>query len=140
MDVFVRFLSDFLATFFGNLWKGISGMFIGLFGMFNVKRYIEVFKAYASDFGALQWILAILVVLLLVAALAAIAFVIYLLIRKYVRIRTTFVSQEELLNEVGNLNREIVKLTTEKERILAMKVSQIGLKPGESAELDEVEE
>jgi len=140
MDVFVRFLSDFLATFFGSLWSAISGFFTGLAGMFNVPRYVEIFQTYSGDFDALAWILAILVVILLVAALAALAFVLYLLLRKYVRIRNTLVSQEELLNEVGNLNREIVKLTTEKERILAMKVSQIGLKPGESAELDEVEE
>ncbi len=140
MDVFVKFLSDFLATFFGSLWSAISGFFGGLAGMFNVPRYVEIFKTYSGSFDAVAWILAILVVILLVAALVALAFVIYLLIRKYVRIRNTLVSQEELLNEVGNLNREIVKLTTEKERILAMKVSQIGLKPGESAELDEVEE
>ena len=34
--------------------------------------------------------------------------------------------------EVGNLNREVIKLNSEKERILAMKVSQLGLNPGES--------
>ena len=81
--------------------------------MFNISRYIEIFKSFSKDFGVGEWILAILVVILLVAALAAIVFVVYLLIRKYVRVRKTLVSQEELLNEVGRLNHEVIKLSTE---------------------------
>ncbi|MBE7064918.1 MAG: hypothetical protein E7384_03780 [Ruminococcaceae bacterium] len=140
MDAFFKFASKFLAVFFGSLWSGISGFFKGIFGMFNIAKYIEIFKAFSKDFGVGEWILAILVVILLVAALAAIVFVVYLLIRKYVRVRKTLVSQEELLNEVGRLNHEVIKLSTEKERILAMKVSQIGLKPGESDTVEQTDE
>ena len=140
MDVFIKFIVDFLETFFGSLWSGISGFFSGLFGMFNVVKYVEIFKQYSGDFNALAWILAILTVILLIAALGSLVFVIYLLIRKYVRIRTSLVSQEELLNEVGKLNHEIVKLSNEKDKILAMKVSQLGLKPDESAIIEAEEE
>ena len=140
MDVFIKFVVDFLETFFGSLWSGISGLFMGFIGMFNVVKYVKIFKQYAGDFTALAWILAILTVILLIAALGALVFVIYLAIRKYVRFRTSLVSQEELLNEVGKLNHEIVKLSTEKERILAMKVSQLGLKPDESEFVDAEEE
>ena len=140
MDVFIKFAVDFLQTFFGSLWSGISGLFMGFIGMFNVVKYAQIFKQYSGDFGALAWILAILTVILLIAALATIVFVNYLAIRKYIRIRTTLVSQEELLNEVGKLNHEVIKLSTEKERILAMKVSQLGLKPDEGEFVDIEEE
>ncbi len=140
MDVFIKFVIDFLETFFGSLWSGISGFFGGIFGMFNVVRYVEVFKEYAGDFNIVGWILAILTVLLVVGALGAIIFVIYLLIRKYIRVRNTLVSQEELLNEVGKLNKEVVKLSNEKDKILAMKVSHLGLKPDESDVIEEDEE
>ncbi len=140
MDVFVKFVSEFLANFFGSLWSIFTGIFKGIVGMFNVPKYVEIFGKYTGDFTALSWILAILVVILLIAALAGIVFVVYLLIRKYVRIRKTLVSQEELLNEVGNLNRQVLKLSLEKDRILAMKISQLGLKPGESDVIEEEEE
>ena len=140
MDVFIKFAVDFLQTFFGSLWSGISGLFMGFIGMFNVVKYAQIFKQYSGDFGALAWILAILTVILLIAALGCIVFVIYLAIRKYIRIRTTLVSQEELLNEVGKLNHEVIKLSTEKERILAMKVSQLGLKHDEGEFVDIEEE
>ena len=132
MDVFLKFFVDFLATFFGSLWSAISGLFSGFFGMFNVAKYARVFKQYCGDFGGLAWILAILTVILVIAALCLLVFVIYLAVRKYIRVRTTLVSQEELLNEVGKLNREVVKLSNEKDKILAMKVSHLGLKPEES--------
>ncbi len=140
MDVFIKFVVDFLETFFGSLWSGISGFFSGIFGMFNVVKYVKIFKEYAGDFNAVAWILAILTVLLVIAALGCIVFVVYLLIRKYIRIRTSMVSQEELLNEVGKLNREVVKLSNEKDKILAMKVSHLGLKPDESDIIEEDEE
>ena len=140
MDVFIKFVVDFLETFFGSLWSGISGLFMGFIGMFNVVKYVKIFKEYAGDFTVVAWILAILTVILLVAALGALVFVIYLAIRKYVRFRTSLVSQEELLNEVGKLNHQIVKLSNEKDRILAMKVSHLGLKPDESEFIDAEEE
>ena len=135
MNNFGDFLLDFLKQFFGYFFSIFKGIFNGIVGMFDVPKYVDVFKQYCGEFNGLAWVLAILVVVLLVAALAGIAFAIYFLIRKYIRIRRSYVSQEELLNEVGRLNSEVARVVSEKEKILAMKVSQIGLKPGESGEV-----
>ena len=140
MDVYVKFVADFLSNFFGSIWSGISGFFMGIVGMFNVVKYAEIFKKYAGDFNALAWILAILTVIVLIAALAAIGYIIVFFIRKYIRVRGTLVEQEELLNEVGNLQRQVMKLSMEKDRILEMKVSQMGLRPEESNVIEVNEE
>lgn len=131
MTNFGDFTLDFLKVFFGSLWSIIAGFFKGLFGMFNFPKYIEVFKEYCGDFNFLAWLLAIILILFLLAALGGIAIVIYLLVRKYVRFRKSLVEQEELLNEVGRLNKEVIKLSNEKDKIMSMKVSQLGIKPGE---------
>ena len=62
---------------------------------------------------------------------------IYLLIRKYLKFRKEAIEQEQLLDEVANLNGQVANLMKEKEDILAMKVSQLGLKPDESPTIDE---
>ncbi len=134
MANFGEYLLEFLKQFFGSLWSMISGFFKGLFSLFNVPAYVEIFKKYCGDFNVLAWILAILTALLALVALVGIAFVIYLLIRKYIRFRKTLVNQEELLGEVGRLNKEVVKLSNEKDKIMAMKVSQLGLKPGDTVD------
>ena len=127
------FISEFLNQFFIQGLFGIfKGIGMGIVNMFNIPAYINIFKANSANFTAVDWIIAILTVVATVAILAVIVILIVILVKKYVRVRKTIVDQEELLNEVGNLNREIIKLSSEKERILAMKVSQLGLKPGES--------
>ena len=127
------FISEFLNQFFIQGFFGIfKGIGLGIANMFNIPKYIAIFKANAADFKAVDWVIAILTVVATIAILAVIVILAVVLIKKYVRVRKTLVDQEELLGEVANLNREIIKLSSEKERILAMKVSQLGLKPGES--------
>ena len=58
--------------------------------------------------------------------------------KRYFKFRKTLVEQESMLEEIGSLNRQVATLVQEKEQILAMKVSQLGLKPGESATLSGV--
>ena len=132
MDLFVRFLYDFLSLFFGGLKKIFLGLFTGIMDIFNLKRYYEVIKFYSEDLSTTEWILVILAALCVLIILGTIIFLVYLLIRKYIRLRKSLVEQEELLEEVANLNRDVLKLTQEKDKILAMKVSQLGLKPNES--------
>ena len=132
MDLFVRFLYDFLTLFFEGLKKIFLGLFTGIMDIFNLKRYYEVIKFYSEDLSTMEWILVILAALCVLIILGTIIFLVYLLIRKYIRLRKSLVEQEELLEEVANLNRDVLKLTQEKDKILAMKVSQLGLKPNES--------
>ena len=128
-----KFIAEFLNQFFvKGVWGIFKGIGLGIANIFNIPEYIKIFKSWAGNFTAVDWILAILSVIATVAVLVALVLLIVVLVRKYIRVRKTLVDQEELLNEVGNLNREVIKLSTEKDRILAMKVSQLGLKPGES--------
>ncbi len=136
METFGPFLLDFLQVFFGNLWNGI----LGFASIFNIPAYIGAFQQHYQSFSVLDWILSILSIVVVFALLAGLVWLIVLLIRKYVRFRETLVTKEDMLEEIGNLNRQVVKLTTDKERILAMKVSQLGLRPEEAAELEEATE
>ncbi len=54
--------------------------------------------------------------------------------------RKKAIDQDALLNEVASLNGQVARLVKEKQDILAMKVSQLGLKPGESDIEDPQEE
>ena len=128
-----KFLAEFLNQFFvKGVWGIFKGIGLGIANIFNIPQYIKIFKEWAGKFTIVDWLLAIVAVIATVAVLAAIVILVVVLVKKYVRVRKTLVDQEELLMEVGNLNREVIKLNNEKERILAMKVSQLGLNPGES--------
>ena len=131
MSTFLRFLYEFLSQFFNGLLHIVKGIFNGFVMMFNIPEYVRIINDYKHDFSIPEWLLVGLAVLITLAVLGLIVFSIYFLIRKYIRIRKTLVEQESLLEEVANLNNEVAKLVKEKEQILAMKVSKLGLKPDE---------
>ena len=132
MDTFFRFLFEFLSHFF----DGLITLFLGVINcfakIFNIGGYIETINAYKNDFTMPEWILVGLAILITFTVLGLIIFGIYFIIRKIIKIRKSIVDQESLLDEVAQLNNEVAKLYKEKEQILAMKVSKLGLKPDES--------
>ena len=132
MDTFFRFLYEFLMQFFSGVQILLKGVVDGSKQAFNLKNYVSVVNFYKNDFNGPEWVFVVLAVVLLLLLLGLIAFMVYLIIRKLIRIRKTMVEQEELLEEVATLNDEVSTLVKEKEEILAMKVSHLGLKPGES--------
>lgn len=136
MDVIFKFLLDFMSQFFNGIKSIFVGIGSGIAQMFNVVEYYNTIKIYSKEFNAGEWAVVILVIILLLAVMALIIFLIILLFKKYIRFRKTLVEQEALLDEVAKLNKEVVRVSKEKERILSMKVSQLGLNPEDSAELE----
>ena len=132
MDTFLRFLYEFLSQFFNGIIYIFDGIFKGFKAMFNIPEYFNIVNEYKKDFTIPEWLLVSIAILLVAAILGLIIFAIVFLIRKYIRIRKSLVEQEELLEEVSTLNNEVAKLMKEKESILAMKVSKLGLRPDES--------
>ena len=132
MDTFMKFLYDFLAQFFGGVMKGVSGVFNGIIQMFNIGAYVKILEYYEGDIKGGEWVLVALAVIILIIILVSIVLFCYFVIRKYIKFRSRIVEQESLLEEVSKLNSEVATLMKEKQDILAMKVSKLGLRPDES--------
>ena len=124
MGAFLDWFFAFLTTMIDGVWKIVSGIFGGIFQIFNIVSYVKQFGSYKDGFGALDWIFAIISFLLVMAIWAIVIYMLVLLIRKYIRFRKSAVGNEDLLEEVAELHRDIVKLNNEKERILALKIGQ----------------
>ena len=140
MDTFVRFLYEFLSVFFTGIGTILKGFVEGIMQMFNFSEYLYLIDFYKKDFGGAEWVLVVIAVLVLAILLTLIVLLFYFIFRKYIRFRKTLVEQESMLEEIGELNRKVASLVQEKEKILAMKVSQLGLKPDEEAEILEEED
>ncbi len=133
MSTYIRFLYDLFEQFFSGIINIFMGFFKGIIKMFNFKAYLKILKEYSGEFSVGQWILVGLAVLLILAFLLGIIYLVFLLIRKIFKFKKTLVEQESLLEEVAKLDRDVIRLNQEKEELYALKVSQIGLKPQESA-------
>ena len=137
MSTFFRFLYEFLAQFFLGIWKIIEGFYNGIIQIFNIQGYAGVVEFYKNDFNGAEWVFVSIAIILLIVVLGLFIMLIYFIVRKYLRFRKTLVEQESMLEEIATLNNQVGVLMKEKQDILAMKVSQLGLSPDEDAEIGE---
>ena len=135
MDTYVRFLYEFLNAFFTGLKTIFWGFVNGIKQIFDIPAYIHLIKEYRNDFSVQEWILVSIAILAVALILILTVLLVALLLRKYIRFRKTLVEQESMLKEVADLNKRVEKMTKEREEIMAMKVSQLGLKPDESPKI-----
>ncbi len=134
MDTLVRFLFDFLTIFFNGIKTIALGIFNGFKEIFNIPNYIKVIHEYDGEMTGGMLIIQIISIILFVVLLIVITILIIWLIKRLFVFRKRVLEQEDVLNEVGKLQEQVVKLQKEKDSIMSMKVSQLGLKPGEELE------
>lgn len=131
MDTFFKFLYEILNNFFSGIITIGKGLYDGVIKMFNFGSYIEIINYYKKDFNGQEWVLVAVTIGTIVLTIALVFLLIFFIVKKYLRFRKSLVEQESLLEEVATLNGKVAELVKEKQDILAMKVSQLGLKPGE---------
>ncbi len=121
MASYVEFLYEVLKQFFGGFWTVVSGIFGGLFALVDVPDYIEIFEEFSGGFTVFAWILAILTILIVIALLATLILFAVIFIKRRIEAHKKIANQMALIDEVGKLNAQVIRLTKEKDRILAIK-------------------
>ena len=134
MNTFIRFFYEFISVFFDGLFSIGKGFIGGIKQMFNFNAYEKVIDSYKVAFNGNEWIFVTIAVAVLVIIVAGIILLIVLGIKKAVRVARGKINQDSLLEEIADLNSQVDRLMQENNKIMAMKVSQLGLKPGEEAE------
>ena len=133
MNTYVRFLYEFLDQLLGGIVTALKGLVLGIIQMFDIRAYASLIKQYSKDFNGGEWVLVVLAVVVTIIVLALVILMVWFFARKALKFRKTLVEQESLLEEVADLQKKVVQLMKEKDELYAMKVSQLGLKPTESA-------
>ena len=121
MESFVQFLYELLGQFFGGIWRAVTGFFMGLFDLINIPAYADLVGEHSEGFGAGGWILAIVSLLVVTAIFVAFIILVVILIKKKIDNKNKLKNQVALLEEVGKLNNQVIRLTKEKDKILAIK-------------------
>ncbi|MDD2971687.1 MAG: hypothetical protein PHE02_06100 [Lachnospiraceae bacterium] len=112
-------------------------------GLVDVPYYLDIFKTYRGELTPAGWVCVVLVHILLLVLVILVVYLIYRGFRIAFRFKVPVVEYEKMRDEVVRLNREVMKTNYEKDKILAMKVSELGmpvnedLLEGVNANLDE---
>lgn len=111
------------------LWEGII---IKLFK--NIGLYWEILMQESSDFTVVSWFMVVIAGVINISLFVFILIRLFLWLRKYVGFRSVEIEKQELIDEIAMLNDRVVELVDEKNQIMAMKVSQLGINATTRAE------
>ena len=139
MNTFTRFLYEFLSQFFSGIVIFFKGIKEGIASMFNITKYAEILGEYKEDLSISEYILVIIAIMCIILLVLSIIALIYFFIRKYIKITKKALEQENLISEIAELDNKVADLVKEKEEILSMKVSQLGLGANESNTIENSE-
>ena len=129
MNTFIRFFYEFISIFFDGFISIFKGIFGGIIQMFNIPEYAKLISSYKGNFNTFEKILVALSVILLVIIVIVIILLLVMLIRKLIRRYDKDINKDSLLSEIADLNKEVARLMKERDEIMAMKVSQLGVNP-----------
>ena len=133
VDLFVEIWDDIVFFFQEALWNDIiKRLFENIVSYWNLL--IE--DSILHEFNTLSWIMVVVAGLLNITLIIFLFLRIYLWIKKYFSFRRIEIEKNELIEEIADLNEKVIDLIDEKNQILAMKVSQLGInaRTGETGE------
>lgn len=129
MSNFLKWFFAFITMILQGFGEILFGFGRGLKAIFDIPGFVALFREHAGNFSVGEWIVSILAVIIVLAVYVLLGFMLVLAVRKYIRFRHSIVSNEDLLEEIAELQRRVMKLMKEKDEIMAMKVTQMGMKP-----------
>ncbi|MGE4572241.1 MAG: hypothetical protein AB7E09_05790 [Candidatus Izemoplasmatales bacterium] len=114
------------------LWEGII---VRLFR--NIGDYWEILMQESQDFTVVSWFMVVIAGVINISLFVFILIRTFLWLRKYVGFRSVEIEKQELIDEIAMLNDRVVELADEKNQIMAMKVSQLGINATTRSEVGE---
>ena len=140
MSAFLDWFYAFLTTIIDGIWKVVSGIISGIAQIFNVVNHFQQINLYKGGFEFISWVFFALTIILFLGIVFIIGYLIYLGIKKFIAYRRSAITNQDLLEEIAHLHKNVLKLTKEKERILALQIGQTTISVDELNQIFEDEE
>jgi hypothetical protein len=138
MAEFFQYLAEFLKAFFIDLgdffydWIVFKWTKVGD----NFSNYNQIFQQYSANWGVGGWIFFVIWWIIVAGLFFGLGFLIYWLLKKYIKFYKREIEKDKLENEVANLNNELYNAVQERDKILNLKVGELGVKPNGQPALD----
>ena len=127
MNAYFYYFYNFMRHIFEALYDVVISIGNAIVAIFDVPFYMDLFNSYKSELSPLGWIAAILTHILVYILFGLLVYLIFRGIRVLLKFKVRVVDYEKMRDEVVRLKREIMKANYEKDKILAMKISDMGV-------------
>lgn len=139
MNSFFNYLKEWLIAFFQDLGQWFYTWIVGPWLPVgdNFRNYNDIFQEYYRNFGAGGWIFFVLWWIIFAALVFGLFFLLFLFLRKYIRFNKKELDKEKMAQQIEQLNNELYNAVQEKNKILNLKVGQLGIRPEAVEESEE---
>lgn len=127
-------MDNFLKYFyqdFGRVFKALIEIFSSFFNfinyLFNFPMRLEIIRQYDKSFSVWEWVMLVITEIILVAAAVGIIVLVVKLFRKLFRFRIPVKKYDEVVKQVKNLQRDLLRANYEKDKLLQMRVAELGV-------------
>ncbi len=134
MDQFFRYFIQDIGRVFYAFLDIFSAVFTFLNRLLNFPERMEIIKANDSEFTKTDWIMLLIANLALVVIIVVVAFLFLKICRRIFRFRVPVKKYEEMERQVKNLRKDLIRANYEKDKLLAMRVGELGMNTPEDVE------
>ncbi len=131
MNAYFYYFYNFMRQIFDNLYNLAIAFKDCVLGILDIQFYQKLANSYYKDLSPLGWIAYIITHILIYLLIALVLYLLFKALKVALRFKVPVVKYEQMKDEVVTLKREIMKANYEKDKILAMKVSEMGIKVDE---------
>lgn len=131
MVEFGRYYINFIREFFEKILDFFRGL-IGVFGAFFLDGFSDLFSDFmlsSIHFSMLDWVMTVIVFIINIVFIVILTMKLAQAIKRYIKFSKQEIEKDELVAEIAFLNQKTMELIDEKNKILALKVSNLGINP-----------
>lgn len=127
MDHFFRYFIQDIGRIFYAFLDIFSAIFTFFNRLLNFPERMEIIRASEGEFKTLDWIMFFVANLALVALIILLIVLLCKLSKRIFRFRVPVKKYEELERQVKNLRKDLIRANYEKDKLLAMRVGELGM-------------
>ena len=132
MDNFLKYFFDD----FGRVFDALVEIFVAFFNfmnyLLNFPMRMDKIKSYEEEFSTTDWILLLVVNIALLVVLVILVILLVKLLRRIFRFRVPVKKFDEMQKQLRTLQMDLIRANYEKDKLLNMRVSELGGDPVEA--------
>ena len=137
MDNFLKYFYEDIGRIFASFVDIIVAFFNFLNTLLNYPMRMKIIESYDSYFSSKEKAMLLVVNILLIVLIVAAVLLIRKLLARVFRFRVSGKKYNELVKQVQSLQRDLIRSNYEKDRLLAMKMAELGM-PTDQSSMDEL--
>ena len=121
----------YLASDIGVIGKAFWNIFVSIFeffkALFDFPGRLNAIREHAPEFSVIEWIFLIITEIILIGIIVVLIWLLIKLLKKILRFRVPIKKYDELVRQVKSLQRDLLRANYEKDKLLEMKVAELGV-------------